>query len=85
MAILSVIPNKLCNNKLDLYWEPGFKANVRSMDGFDNIIKWKADYTAEWIKNKLLGEAHTYYEKCNSKKSFWQKIWGWLCTIMAIG
>ena len=85
LATLSVIPNKLCNNKLNLYWEPGFKADVRSMDGFDNIIKWKADYTAEWIKNKLLGEAHTYYEKCNSKKSFWRKIWSWLCTIMAIG
>ncbi len=75
LATISVIPNKTWNNKLDLYWEPGFKANERCMDRFDNVVKWKADYTAEWIKNRLLEKSHTYYEKCNDKKSFWQKIW----------
>ena len=78
LAKLSVTPNNLCNNKLDLYWEPGFKANVRCMDCFDNIVKWKADYTAEWINNKLLEQAHTYYEKCNGRQSFWKRIWNWL-------
>lgn len=72
---LSVAPNKLWNNKLDLYWEPGFKANVRCMDCFDNIVKWKADYTKEWIKNKLLERAHTYYEERNGKQPFWRRIW----------
>lgn len=75
LATISVIPNKTWNNKFDLYWEPGFKANVRCMDSFDNVVKWKADYTAEWIKNKLLEKSHTYYENCNGKKFFWQKIW----------
>ena len=75
LAKISVIPNKTWNSKLDLYWEPGFKANERCMDRFDNVVKWKADYTAEWIKNRLLEKSHTYYEKCNGKKSFWQKIW----------
>lgn len=75
LAKLSVSPKKLSNNKLDLYWEPGFKANVRCMDCFDNIVKWKANYTAEWIKDKLLERAHTYYEKCNGNQSFWQRIW----------
>ena len=75
LATISVIPNKTWNNKLDLYWEPGFKANERCMDRFDNVVKWKADYTAEWIKNRLLEKSHIYYEKCNGKKSFWQKIW----------
>ena len=46
LATISVIPNKTWNNKLDLYWEPGFKANERCMDRFDNVVKWKADYTA---------------------------------------
>lgn len=50
LATISVIPNKTWNNKLDLYWEPGFKADERCMDRFDNVVKWKADYTAEWIK-----------------------------------
>lgn len=75
LAELSVIPNDLWNDKLDLYWEPGLKANVRCMDCFDNIVKWKADYTAEWIKNKLLEKAHTYYKKCNGKQPFWKRIW----------
>lgn len=75
LAKISVSPNELWNDKLDLYWEPGFKTGTRSMDCFDNIVKWKADYTAEWIRNKLLERAHTYYEKCNTKQSFWQRIW----------
>lgn len=75
LATISVMPNKTWNNKFDLYWEPGFKANVRCMDSFDNVVKWKADYTAEWIKNKLLEKSHIYYEKCNGKKFFGQKIW----------
>lgn len=75
LAKLSVSPNELWNNKLDLYWEPGFKADVNCMDCFDNIVKWKADYTAEWIKNKLLERAHTYYEICKGKQPFWKRIW----------
>ena len=75
LAILSVVPNKLWNNKLDLYWEPGFKANMGCMDCFDNIVKWRADYTAEWIKYKLLEKSHTYYEKYNGKQPFWRRIW----------
>lgn len=68
LATISVMPNKISNNKLDLYWEPGFKANVRCMDCFDNVIKWKADYTAKWIRNRFLEKAHIYYENCNGTK-----------------
>lgn len=74
LAKISVSPNEFENYKLNLYWEPGFRANERYMDCFDNIVKWKADYTAEWIRNKLLEKAHTYYEKCYSKRSRWQRI-----------
>lgn len=59
-----------------MYWEPGFKSNERCMDCFDNIVKWKADYTEDWIKNKLLEKAHIYYEKFNGKPLFWQRIFG---------
>lgn len=41
LAKISVSPNELWNDKLDLYWEPGFKTGTRSMDCFDNIVKWK--------------------------------------------
>lgn len=76
LANISVCPNEFEKNKLNLYWEPGFKSNERCMDCFDNIVKWKADYTADWIEKKLLEKAHIYYEKCNGKHSFWQRIFG---------
>lgn len=76
LAKISVYPNEFGNNKLNLYWEPGFKSNERCMDCFDNIVKWKADYTEDWIKNKLLEKAHIYYEKFNGKPLFWQRIFG---------
>ena len=75
LAKISVSPCKVGVNKLNLYWEPGYKVDTGSMECFDNIVKWKADYTAEWIRNKLLKKAHAYYEKCNGKKVFWRKLW----------
>ena len=70
LAKLSVSANKLKNNKLNLYWEPGFKEAKKDMECFDNNIKWKADYTAEWINNKLLDKAHKYWNKYHGKWSF---------------
>ena len=75
LAKISVSPCKVGVNKLNLYWEPGYKVDTGSMECFDNIVKWKADYMAEWIRNKLLKKAHAYYEKCNGKKVFWRKLW----------
>lgn len=76
LAKISVYPNEFKTNKLNLYWEPGFKSNERCMDCFDNIVKWKADYTTYWIKNKLLKKAHIYYEKFNGKHIFLHRIFG---------
>lgn len=69
LAELSVSEDKFEKNKWNLYWEPGYKANANCMDGFDNIVKWRADYTAEWIENKLLEKAHIYYEEYLNKRS----------------
>lgn len=50
---------------LDVFWEPGFKFGKPSMEGFDNVVKWKADYTLDWMKNKLLPEANEFYKNGN--------------------
>lgn len=63
LAELSVIPCDAMNNILDLYWEPGTKVNESCMDFFDNVVKWKADFTEKWIKEKFLPKAHRYYKK----------------------
>ena len=51
------------SNTLKLYWKPGYKNGLTKMDGFDNKIKWKADFTADWIYNKLLPRAEKFYKK----------------------
>ena len=57
------------NGMLDLYWKPGFKYDKRSMDGFDNITKWKADFTLEWVNNELLPNSHQYFEEKKKQKT----------------
>lgn len=65
---------------LDVFWEPGLKFDKRSMEGFDNVVKWKADYTLDWMKNKLLPEAHEFYKNENHNKnsnmSLLKKVFG---------
>ncbi|WP_373598704.1 SMEK domain-containing protein [Paraclostridium bifermentans] len=56
-------------NMLDVFWEPGFKFGKPSMEGFDNVVKWKADYTLDWMKNKLLPEAQEFYKNGNENTS----------------
>ena len=31
-----------------------------TMEAFDNITKWKADYTKEWLEKKLLKRASEF-------------------------
>lgn len=75
LAKISVAPVMYEDNTLNLYWEPGFKANESCMKYFDNIVKWKADYTKEWVQNKLLGKAHDYYERHNKSVPVRSRIW----------
>lgn len=65
-----VVDDKLYVSMMDLGMER------ECMDCFNNIVKWKAEYTEDWIKNKLLEKAHIYYEKFNGKPLFWQRIFG---------
>ena len=44
-----------------LLWEAGFVPLANEMDHFDNVLKWKADFTKQWIEEKLLKKAHEYY------------------------
>ena len=74
MAKLSICKNKNSHKKLDLCWEPGSKINEDCMKGFDNKIKWKADYTKEWIENKLLKKAHEYYKNNKRRRCIFYRL-----------
>lgn len=74
VAEIKVRESEISSDELDLYWLPGFKYNVDSMEGFDNLVKWKADYTKKWIQNKLIRKIKEDSEK-NKKRSYWFSKW----------
>lgn len=77
LAEISVEFSEDSSDLLNVLWTPIFKADKRCMEGFDNINKWKADYTRDWLENKLLAKAHNYYLR--KSKSIWSRLlnrWG---------
>lgn len=43
------------NNRISVYWKPGFGAiEISKLDCFDNVFKWKADYAHDWLLYKLI-------------------------------
>lgn len=77
LAEISVESSEKDFGLLDVFWEPGFKVGKESMECFDNIIKWKADYTQNWIINRLLPKAQEFYDQQYNKKFVWQRIRKW--------
>ena len=75
-ARICVISSKISDELVDVYWDPRMVVNSYLQFNFDNITRWKADYTLEWLEKKLLPEAHKYYDENISdyKKGFWTKI-----------
>lgn len=76
LAKISVDYSKENIGMLGVFWEPGFKFDKRIMEAFDNVVKWKADYTLDWIKNKLLPETHKFYNNYNSDMPLWRRVLG---------
>ncbi|MDE7435482.1 MAG: SMEK domain-containing protein [Lachnospiraceae bacterium] len=60
-ARIDVRVSKEYENMLDVFWRPGYAAGRGDMEGFDNIIKWRADYTLKWIMEKFIPKAHEFY------------------------
>lgn len=44
------IINQKNAGQIDIIWEPGNNYNCQELEGFDNIIKWTANYTKERIE-----------------------------------
>lgn len=59
---------------LDLFWKPGYRDDKNSMEGFDNVIKWRADYTSDWVRHRFLPKAHEFYCARNEANKF-----SWRC------
>ena len=76
LAEISVDLSEFENDKLNLYWSPRYKFDTNCMDCFDNVVKWKADYTKEWIENKLLKKAHDFWVEYHKRNSGWRRLFG---------
>lgn len=56
-----VLTQLFCKKKYGSYvtivWRPGFTALDNPCKEFDNIIKWKADYTCDWLVDEFIPRA----------------------------
>lgn len=57
---------------IDIYWEPGFTPYIGIMDGFDDRVKWTAEYTHDWIIDNWVPYLIFLSEEDN-KSIFWWK------------
>lgn len=67
--------NDLSGDYVEVFWKAGFTEYLRTMDGFDNIHKWKADYTHNWVLSEFI--PYTLYLKTIENKSVLQRIFSY--------
>ncbi|MBQ8167538.1 MAG: hypothetical protein IJZ96_10990 [Lachnospiraceae bacterium] len=70
LTILHVNYNNKAEASIDIFWEPGaiLSKGHKDMNDFNNVLKWKADYTKNWIQTELLPEAYRFWNDKNLKK-----------------
>lgn len=39
---------------VDIIWKPGYTPSVNKMEGFDNKVKWKVDFTHDWVLEEFI-------------------------------
>lgn len=61
LAKLLILYNKSYDN-YDIFWIPSY-ISTRNVPNYDNILKWKADFTESWIINMFLPDIHVYFQK----------------------
>ena len=60
-AEICVKPSTINSGMRDVFWNPNRVLDECIKVSLDNVTRWKADYTLEWLDRKLLPEAHRYY------------------------
>ena len=70
----------LYNDTVNVFWISGYKdTSYNCMEYFDNVVKWKADYTKEWIWNALIPKIREDEKEVKNKayeNSFFKKVVG---------
>lgn len=74
LAELTVELSEQQAEMLDLFWKPGWRIDKASMEGFDNAVKWRADYTWDWVKEKLIPKAHVFYQENNPQAGYFRRL-----------
>lgn len=47
------VPN-IDENQVNVVWKAGYTPNIGEMSGFDNSVKWKVNYTHDWLMEKFI-------------------------------
>lgn len=58
---------------VDIIWKPGYTPLLSKMDGFDNIIKWKANFTHDWILHEFV--PYVIYLSTPDKRNIFERLY----------
>lgn len=73
-AELSVKASNASSGVLEVWWTPGYRAaELDCMEGFDNVIKWRADHTLNWMNCWMLPTANEYNTHTKHGLGSWYK------------
>lgn len=62
----------MSNSCVDVVWKSGYSPSVAKMDGFDNEIKWRVDYTHDWILEEFI--PYIFYLDYMDNRSLFERI-----------
>ncbi|MGV8979905.1 hypothetical protein [Clostridium sp.] len=72
-VLAKIYVNSLESNYIDVFWLPGHTPYIKNkMEGFNDIEKWTARYTHDWILNSWIPYI-LYIKYIDTQKTFWKK------------
>lgn len=57
---------------VNIIWKAGYTPLISKMDGFDNLIKWKVDYTHDWILEEFI--PYIFYLNTSNKLNIFKRL-----------
>ncbi|MBU5439865.1 DUF4365 domain-containing protein [Tissierella sp. MSJ-40] len=71
-VLVELYVRDISGNFVDIVWKAGNTPLTSKMDGFDNLIKWKVNYTHDWILNEFI--PYIFYLNMQDKRNNFEKL-----------
>ncbi len=72
-VLVELYVKDMSSSYVEIIWKPGHTHSLRNMEGFNNEIKWKADYTHDWILNDFI--PYIFYINTIDNKNIFQRVY----------